>query len=165
MGTNERPMRRSECEVTDRGIIDRILHRATVCHVAMVDAGEPYVVPMNCGWDGEHLLLHSAAQGRKVDALRTNPRVCIEIEEDVQRITGTTGEDCTENYVTVIGSGTASFVLDPVAKSRHLNAIIRKCHPGFPEEIFTDETLGHVTVMEVSFDHLTCKAKGMTPRP
>lgn len=165
MRINERPMRRSECEATDRVMIERILQRATVCHVAMVDAGEPYVIPMNCGWDGEHLLLHSAAQGRKIDILQTNARVCIEIEEDVERVTGAAGEDCTENYVTVIGTGTASFVLDPVAKSRNLNAIIRQCYAGFPGEIFTEETLGRVAVIEVSFDRLTCKVKGTTPRP
>jgi len=91
--------------------------------------------------------------------------VCIEIEEDIQRITGTTGEDCTENYVTIIGSGTASFVVEPVAKSRALNIIARHCHAGFLEETFTEETLEHVAVMAISFDWLTCKAKGTTPRP
>ncbi|MCE5193793.1 MAG: pyridoxamine 5'-phosphate oxidase family protein [Candidatus Cryosericum sp.] len=165
MAEKERPMRRSECEVTDQGTIEHILQRATVCHVAMVDGGEPYVIPMNCGWDSGHLLLHSAAQGRKIDILRANPHVCVEIEEDVQRITGRTGEDCTENYVTIIGSGTASFVVEPVAKSRDLNIIARHCHAGFPEETFTQETLERVAVIAVSFDWLTCKAKGMTPRP
>lgn len=165
MSTTERPMRRSECEVTDRAIIEHVLQRATVCHVAMVDAGDPYIVAMNCGWDGQHLLLHSAAQGRKIDILRANPRVCIEVEEDVRRITGARGEDCTENYVTVVGSGTASFVLDQAAKSRDLNTIIRQCHAGVPEELFSTETLNKVAVIEISFDHLTCKAKGMAPRP
>ena len=72
MGATERPMRRKECEVTDTAVIQRILGRAALCRVAMVDGNEPYLVPMNCGWDGEHLLLHAAVQGRKVDILRAN---------------------------------------------------------------------------------------------
>jgi nitroimidazol reductase NimA-like FMN-containing flavoprotein (pyridoxamine 5'-phosphate oxidase superfamily) len=131
----------------------------------MVDGSEPYLVPMNCGWDGEHLLLHGAIQGRKLDILRANTRVCVEIDEDVQIVTGVTGEECTANYVTVIGTGTASFVLDSPAKARDLNVIIHQCHPGVPEEVFSDTALSRVVVLEVQFDHLTCKAKGATPQP
>ena len=165
MGTTERPMRKKEYEVTDTSVIRRILGRATQCRVAMVDGSEPYLVTMNCGWDGEHLLLHSAIQGRKLDILRANPRVCVEIDEDVQLVFGATGEECTANYVSVIGTGTVSFILDPEAQSRDLNVITRQCHPGAPEEVFSDTALSRVAVLEVQFDHLSCKAKGTTPRP
>jgi uncharacterized protein len=164
MGAIERPMRRRECEVTDAVVIRRILGRAALCRVAMVDGSEPYLVPMNCGWDGEHLLLHAAIQGRKLDILHANPHVCVEVDEDIQIVTGATGEECTANYVTVIGTGTVSFVLDPRIKGRDLNLIIRQCHPGVPEEAFPEEALSRVVVLEVQFDHLTCKAKGTTPR-
>jgi len=165
MGATERPMRRKECEVTDTAVIQRILGRATLCRVAMVDGSEPYMVIMNCGWNGEHLLLHSAIQGKKVDILRANPHVCVEIDEDIQMVTGATGEECTANYVSVVGTGIASFVLDPQAKSRDLNVIVHQCHPGVPEEVLPDKVLSHVAVLEVQFDHLACKAKGTTPRP
>src|SRR5664280_2226391 len=165
METTERPMRKKEYEVTDTAVIRRILGRATQCRVAMVDGNEPYLVIMNCGWDGEHLLLHGASQGRKLDILRANPHVCIEIDEDVQLVFGATGEECTANYVSVIGTGTVSFTLDPEAKSRDLNVITRQCHSGVPKEVFPDETLSRVAVLEVHFDHLSCKAKGTTPRP
>jgi len=165
METTERPMRKKEYEVTDTAVIRRILGRATQCRVAMVDGNEPYLVTMNCGWDGEHLLLHGASQGRKLDILRANPRVCVEIDEDVQLVFGATGEECTADYVSVIGTGTVSFVLDSSAKSRDLNVITRQCHPSVPEEVFSDTALSRVAVLEVQFDHLTCKAKGTTPRP
>lgn len=165
MGTIERPMRRSECEVTDPAVIQHMLGRATVCRVAMVDGNDPYLVPMNCGWDGDHLYLHAALQGRKLDILRANPRVCVEVDEDIQVVTGATGEECTATYVTILGTGAVSFVLDPQAKARDLNIILHQCHPGVPEEIFTNDALARVTVLEVQFDHLSCKAKGITPRP
>jgi len=165
MGATERAMRRKEYEVTDTAVIRCILGRATLCRVAMVDGSEPYLVTMNCGWDGEHLLLHGAIQGRKLDILRANPRVCVEVDEDIQLVFGATGEECTANYVSVIGTGTVSFILDSSAKSRDLNVIARQCHPGVPEEVFPDEALSRVAVLEVQFDHLSCKAKGTTPRP
>lgn len=164
MSTAERPMRRHECEVTDDAVIERILGRATVCRVAMVDGREPYLVPMNCGWNGHSLVLHAASEGRKLAILRANPRVCVEIEEDVQIVTGSTGEDCTATYVTVIATGTATFITNPQAKAEGLNTIIRQCHTGFPEEQFSDAVLARVTVLEVQFDRITCKAKGAVPR-
>jgi uncharacterized protein len=165
VSTTERPMRRHECEVTDVAVIERILGRATVCRVAMVDGTEPYVVPMNCGWNGHTMVLHAASDGRKLEILHANPRVCVEIEEDVRIITGPTGEECTAAYVTVIGTGTAVFVTDPLAKANGLNTIIKQCHPGSPEEQFPESALARVVVFEVQFDKLTCKAKGATPRP
>ena len=165
METTARPMRKSQYEVTDTAVIERILGRATQCRVAVVDGSEPYLVTMNCGWDGKRLLLHSASQGRKLEILRANPRVCVEIDEDVQLVFGATGEECTANYVSVIGTGTASFVLDSLAKNRDLNVITHQCHPGVPEEVFSDTALSRVVVLEVQFDHLSCKAKGTTPRP
>ena len=165
METTERPMRKKEYEVTDTAVIRRILGRATQCRVAMVDGSEPYLVTMNCGWDGEHVLLHGAIQGRKLDILRANPRVCVEVDEDVQLVTGPTGEECTANYVSIIGTGTVSFVLDSSAKSRDLNVILHQCHSGVPDEVLSDEALSRVAVLEVQFDHLACKAKGTTPRP
>ena len=165
MGATERPMRKKECEVTDTAVLQRILGRATLCRVAMVDDSEPYLVTMNCGWDGEHLLLHGAAQGRKLDILRANPHVCVEVDEDIQLVFGATGEECTANYVSVIGTGTVSFVLDPRTKRRDLNVILHQCHPGVPDEVLPDEALSRVAVLEVQFDHLSCKAKGATPRP
>lgn len=164
MSTAERPMRRHECEVTDDAVIERILGRATVCRVAMVDGREPYLVPMNCGWNGHSLVLHAASEGRKLAILRANPRVCVEIEEDVQIVTGSKGEDCTATYVTVIATGTATFITNPQAKAEGLNTIIRQCHTGFPEEQFSDAVLARVTVLEVQFDRITCKAKGAAPR-
>jgi nitroimidazol reductase NimA-like FMN-containing flavoprotein (pyridoxamine 5'-phosphate oxidase superfamily) len=158
-------MRRHECEVTDAGVIERILGRATICRVAMVDDSEPYLVPMNCGWNGHSLVLHAASEGRKLAILRANPRVCVEIEEDVQIVTGPTGEDCTATYVTVIGTGTAVLVTDPQIKADDINTIIRQCHAGFPEEQFSEAVLARVTVLEVQFDRITCKAKGAAPRP
>jgi hypothetical protein len=36
-------MRRRDKEVTDRRVIEDLIANATVCRIAMVDAGEPYI--------------------------------------------------------------------------------------------------------------------------
>ena len=44
--------------------------------------GGPYVVPVNYVLDGENIYVHSLP-GRKVSALRTNARACLQIDEVV----------------------------------------------------------------------------------
>ena len=44
--------------------------------------GGPYVVPVNYLLDGENIYVHSL-QGRKVSALRTNARACLQVDEVV----------------------------------------------------------------------------------
>ena len=41
------------------------------------DDGYPYAVPVNYVYDGEHIYIHSAAEGNKIDALRRNPRMSL----------------------------------------------------------------------------------------
>lgn len=60
-------MTRREFEVTDPAQIRRILEQSKVLHLGLVDRGQPYVVPMNYGFQMEQgqltLYLHSAAKG------------------------------------------------------------------------------------------------------
>ena len=46
------------------------------CHVD----GETYVVPVIFGWDGDCIYVYTT-EGKKVDMMRANPRVCFEVDE------------------------------------------------------------------------------------
>jgi nitroimidazol reductase NimA-like FMN-containing flavoprotein (pyridoxamine 5'-phosphate oxidase superfamily) len=81
-------MRRADRLVTDRAAIDEVLRRADVLHLAMTGAEGPYVVPVNFGYDGEHIWIHCAEEGRKLDLLAADPRVCFEACVDVRIVPG-----------------------------------------------------------------------------
>jgi nitroimidazol reductase NimA-like FMN-containing flavoprotein (pyridoxamine 5'-phosphate oxidase superfamily) len=57
-----------------------LLRRGTIARLACVVEGEPYVVPVNYVFDGECVLVHSLP-GRKITAMRANPRVCLQVDE------------------------------------------------------------------------------------
>ena len=57
-----------------------LLRRGTLGRLACIADGEPYVVPVNYVFDGEGVLIHSLP-GRKVTAMRANPRVCLQVDE------------------------------------------------------------------------------------
>ena len=83
-------MRRKDKEVVDRERIDEIIRGAQVCRLAMIDGDEPYLVPLSFGYDGRAIYFHSAVEGRKVEALRRNARVCFEIDTGVEVLEGGT---------------------------------------------------------------------------
>jgi nitroimidazol reductase NimA-like FMN-containing flavoprotein (pyridoxamine 5'-phosphate oxidase superfamily) len=117
-------MRQSKREVTDRAEIDGIIMKASVCRLGMVDDGVAYIVPMNFGYDGESLYFHSAREGRKVDALRRSPRVCFEIEVDHGLVMGTEACDCTNDFESVMGEGTAELIDDAEGKRAALDIVM-----------------------------------------
>ncbi len=57
-----------------------LLRRGRIARLACIADNEPYVVPVNYVFDGESVLVHSLP-GRKINALRANPRVCLQADE------------------------------------------------------------------------------------
>jgi|SRR4030095_5364582 nitroimidazol reductase NimA-like FMN-containing flavoprotein (pyridoxamine 5'-phosphate oxidase superfamily) len=57
-----------------------LLRACTVGRLGCVYEGGPYVVPVNYVCDGEQIYIHSLP-GRKIDALRTNPRACLQVDQ------------------------------------------------------------------------------------
>jgi nitroimidazol reductase NimA-like FMN-containing flavoprotein (pyridoxamine 5'-phosphate oxidase superfamily) len=64
--------------IEERHIIDDIIIRNKVCYVGMTDVDNmSYVLPMNFGYSDDTIYLHSAMEGRSVESLKKDPRVCI----------------------------------------------------------------------------------------
>jgi len=57
-----------------------ILREGTMGRLGCIAAGWPYVVPVNYFFDGKDVYIHSLP-GKKIDALRANPRVCLQVDE------------------------------------------------------------------------------------
>ena len=57
-----------------------ILREGTLGRLGCIAAGWSYVVPVNYYFDGENIYIHTLP-GKKLDALRVNPRVCLQVDE------------------------------------------------------------------------------------
>jgi len=51
-------------------VIDEIIDKADVLHLAMADGNVPYVVPLSFGYDGCNIYFHCAKEGLKLDFIR-----------------------------------------------------------------------------------------------
>jgi nitroimidazol reductase NimA-like FMN-containing flavoprotein (pyridoxamine 5'-phosphate oxidase superfamily) len=151
-------LRRADKEIADRGEIDKILRKATVCRLGLVDGAIPYIVPLSFGYDGNTLYFHSACEGKKVDLLRRNAVVCFEIDVDAEPVRSETSCGWTMRYRSVIGSGTASFVEDLGGKSEAMKIIMRQYTEG-PYE-FPEEMLRKIAVIKVAIGEISGKVSG-----
>ena len=91
---------------------------------------------MNFVYAEGNLYLHSAGEGRKIEILARNNRVCFEAETGVELVRSERACDFRVRYISVIGTGTASFVTNPAEKSRIFDRFMEKCAEVPPE---TDE--------------------------
>ncbi len=123
-------MRRRDREITDRGEIDDVVRRCRVCRLGMVDDGQPYVIPMSFGYDGEFIYLHSAPEGRKLEILRKSNRVCVEF--DILKEVETSDQACEWGmaYEGVIATGEAEILEDADEKRRGLASIMSQYSGG-----------------------------------
>ena len=146
-------MRRNDREITDRRDIDEIIKRCRVCHLAMCDDGQPYVVPLNFGYDGRFLYFHTAPEGRKIDIIKRNNRVGFEVDILHDIVTAEQACKWGAKYESVMGSGTAEIVDDLDAKKEALEWIMRQYGNGtwkFPEEILKKTLVLRIRILEIS---------------
>lgn len=162
----KRGITRREREVTDMNEILGILDRARIVHVGMIDGDRPYVVPMNYGYtmddSGLTLYLHGATAGRKLDVLRVNPRVFIEIDTDIVPFTGPAACQHGTCYSSIMGDGVAEIIEDPEGKMHGLT-ILMKTQTG-KDFTFTDKMVAGVTVIRVRVPEFTAKKRPMPQR-
>jgi nitroimidazol reductase NimA-like FMN-containing flavoprotein (pyridoxamine 5'-phosphate oxidase superfamily) len=90
-----------------------VLSRASLARLACARADQPYVVPVSFAYDTESNSLFSFSTiGRKVEWMRENPKVCLEIEDISDKFHWTT--------VVIVGR------YDEIADSNEHTAIRRR---------------------------------------
>ena len=119
---------------------------------------EPYIVPVFYGYGDRTLYVHSAKEGRKLDILRENNRICFEIDADVDIIAGEKACKFSAKYRSVVGTGRACILRENEEKSRALQTIMKHYSDG--EFTFTEKELDSVLVWKVEIEHLSGKKAG-----
>ncbi|MGE4277031.1 MAG: pyridoxamine 5'-phosphate oxidase family protein [Lawsonibacter sp.] len=154
-------MRRSDRE-QDREFSLALIDRCTY-GIAAISTGEdtPYCLPLSFVRVGDSLYFHCAKEGRKLDLLRHNPRVCVTFVggDNPAFIAPST---YTTYFQSVIATGTAYEVPDDQEKIDALRALCQKLTPNDMGERFDlaiQTTLGITEIWRIDMDSITGKAK------
>jgi len=144
-------MRRKDREVKDIKSIEEILLRCKTCHVAMVDEGLPYVVPLSYGYKIKgnvlELYFHSAPEGRKLDIFKRNNKVCFEMSYEGEPVHSKNPCNSGYYFASVIGFGEVVFI-EPVDEKSEALSVMYK-HQAGKYVTFTAEQIKGVCVFKI----------------
>ncbi|MDP2089861.1 MAG: pyridoxamine 5'-phosphate oxidase family protein [Flavobacteriaceae bacterium] len=149
-------MRKLNQEINDPNIIEEILKTATICRIAMVDNGKPYIIPLNYGFNDGFIYIHSAPEGKKIEILKENNQVCFEIESTAATIKHEIPCKWSEKYRSIIGYGTVEFIHDSELKKEALE-IIMKQHGATGTQNFEKKQVEFVVILKVKINQLSAK--------
>lgn len=157
-------MRRKDREITLPAEIEQIIRRTRVLHLALFDGEYPYIVPLHYGYEkkddnGQYIFyMHGAREGHKLDLIRQNPHVCLELDCDEAIVSG--GEiPCAygAEYASVIGRGTAEIVEETDEKIHGLELLM--AHQTGREFAINAQMASSVSVIRVTVQELTAKSR------
>jgi len=141
--------------------VEGVLRDAQVCRLGLTDGNEPYVVPLVYGYDDEAVYFHSGPEGRKLDMLRRNNRVCLEFEADVELVPDQQACKWGVRYRSVIAFGHATILEDPEEKVHGLDLMM--AHYSGRSWEYPEEAVARTTVVRVDIDSATYKDSKRPP--
>lgn len=144
-------------QITDNQKIEEIIKSGRLCHIAMANRNEPYLVTVNYGYWDNTIYFHSAPKGKKIDWLRKNPRVCFMIYTDDELVEGENPcRDWSMKYKSVIGSGRATLLKHPAEKIEGLNILMAQYTKNGPFK-FSEKNLRDTTVIKIEIEEISGK--------
>ena len=128
-----------------------LLRAGRLARLGCIADDAPYVVPVNYAADGADVLVHTLP-GRKLAAMRANPRVCLQVD------------DITDQYHwrSVLAHGTFEEIKNGVARARAISRLLASFPELTPVEsrIAADAAAPAPVVFRVRIERLTGVAEG-----
>lgn len=152
-------MRRKDREIAGKSDIEAIIDQSLVVRLGLCDEGIPYIVPMNFGYRDGWLYMHTAREGKKLDLLMKNNRVCFEMDTGHRIVEADRACEWSMKYSSVIGFGRAVIVDDYAEKVKALNVIMYK-YSGIEAHEYNEKEVSRVKIIKIEIESMTGKKIG-----
>ncbi|VAX19996.1 hypothetical protein MNBD_NITROSPINAE01-648 [hydrothermal vent metagenome] len=152
-------MRRVKQKVEDERAIHGLLAQAEVGRLATSGPDGPMIKPLNFIHIDNAIYFHSAMEGEKIDHIKVNPKVCFEVEGEMQYIPATE-KPCKASYKyeSIIISGSATIVDDQTTRIDVLNGLMKKYQPEGEYDKVTPRMAQTTAVIEIAIETMTMKS-------
>ena len=155
-------MRRVDREVVGLLNILSILDKCDVIRLGLCVDNKPYIVPMNFAYevvdDKVSLYLHSATEGRKMDMIAQNSKVCFEADCSYTTLKDDIACRWSAEYESVMGEGSITILVEKNQKVHALDVLMKRYgFEGNPQ--YDSHELSAVSVLCVSVSAITGKCK------
>ncbi len=124
-----------EKAVYDRDVVHGVLDAGLIAHVAFVQEGEPVVVPMLYGREGETLFLHGARKARIIRLLESTGTASVNVTHVDGLVYARSAFNSSMRYRSVTVFGPARLVDDAARKLHALRVITEATMPGRWDEL------------------------------
>ena len=116
--------------VYDRRVINAVLDEALVCHVGIVDDGQPFVIPMLHARVDDRLYIHGSPASRLFRRLSEGVPACVTVTLLDGLVLARSTLHHSVNYRSVVVLGVGEEVRERAAKVKALLAIVEHVVPG-----------------------------------
>lgn len=155
-------MRRKDREIVEKDKLVEVLEMCKTASVAMIDEGVPYVVPLSYGYEMQEdktlvLYFHCAKEGRKLDILHKNSKVCFTIFSEGEPLHAEVPCNSGYYYASIIGNGDVEFIEETSKKCYALGKMFERQAGRWVD--FTKEQADAVCVFQIVSKEFTGKQK------
>jgi len=121
--------------VYDRSAIDAVLDEALICHVGLVHAAQPFVIPTIHLRLGDELFIHGSAASRMIEQGGAGAPLCVTVTIVDGVVLARSAYHHSMNYRSVVVLGQARAVTDSAEKLAVLTALVNRFSPGRAERV------------------------------
>ena len=143
---------------SENEIIQYVLKNAKVTRIAMSLDNNPYIVPMNFGFDGNNLYLHTGEFGKKIDILKKNDKVCFEMDINHELVESSEACKWSMRFLSIIGYGKAIF-LDEISQKIKALGLIMQQYSNTDNWNFNEEDINKVNIIKINIESISGREK------
>jgi nitroimidazol reductase NimA-like FMN-containing flavoprotein (pyridoxamine 5'-phosphate oxidase superfamily) len=151
-------IRRKEKEITEKEVIEEIFRQNTVGRLGTAIDGQPNIIPMNFVYTNDKIFLHSHKDGKKIDDIQNNPRVCFEVDQG-EIIVGDNPCSFSWRYKSAIAYGKVKIIEPPDLRIKALKLLSDKYSFG-KGKLITPELMkqfNHLLLLEIGIEKMVGK--------
>ena len=149
----------------DRSSIDAVLDSGLVAHVAFVDSGQPYCIPMMYGRVDDSVFIHGSRSSRVMRTLATGVPACITVTVLDGLVLARSAFEHSANYRSVVLVGSFLVPEDQTRKLEAFEAFTNKLVPDRWDEVRkpTVQELKSSSILEMPIDEAAMKTRSGPP--
>ena len=145
----------------DRETVHRILDEALICHVAFVEKGQPYVIPINFARVEDRIVLHGAKASRLLKHVEAGHPICVEVTIVDGLVLARSVFHHSMNYRSVVVFGKGHLIENQQEKLAALQAVTEHLIPGRWQEarLPNRKELNATSVVLINIDEASAKVR------
>jgi nitroimidazol reductase NimA-like FMN-containing flavoprotein (pyridoxamine 5'-phosphate oxidase superfamily) len=134
----------------------KLLSQAPVGRLGTSKNNQPYVVPICFIYHQNKIYFHCSHKGKKIDNIKTNPNVCLQVDEH-RMVPASTPCKFTVHYQSTLVYGKVRFLTDPKEKLKILKLLMNKYDHNKLAEPLEEAMVHGVEIGEIAIQEITGK--------